>query len=313
MLEKHILRNNPQDQSGSTGPLRHGQQPTPETRFPTLLKILMLVFFVCVLLFVTSIAVLRMPNIQIKQISVTGTTLLDPMVLSDASMRFLSQKTLFAIPRGNSLLFNKHSLDRYIKNTYPVIAHIESSFIEPYHLQLTVQEYSQKYLWCTDTTMTDCYRVDNTGMIYDRSPDYTRGVYPVFITRLTTEKPIINNVIFTTIYEQELIEKMMDELSKSGFTVTMIDTSSVYDYQFFVSTLQNKILTNTTFIKVSKKPQTMSLHETLNLLLRDKIFQKDVSEKTLEYIDLRFPEKIFYKFSNTNHVPEPLDTITTTN
>ncbi len=305
MLEKHILRNNLPEQSVTTGPLR--QQTLPETRFPTILKILMLVFFVCVLLFVTSIAVLRMPALQIRQLSVTGTVLIDPAALTDTGMRFLSEKKSFAIPRGNSVLFNKHSLEQYLKNNYPMIASIESSFIEPYHIQITVREYLQKYLWCTDTTLTDCYRVDDTGLIYDHAPDYSRGVYPIFITALPTNTKIINTIIFTNQYEQITIEQIMKELSDSGFMVTMVDTSAVYDYQLFVNALNGNPLTNHTYIKVSKKPQTISIHETLDLLLRDKIFQRDVTTKTLEYIDLRFPEKIFYKFSDTTYAPEILE------
>ncbi len=312
MLEKHILRNNPDEITDSRIQTKQLSQHT-ESKFPTLLKVLMLLFFVCVLLFVTTIAVLRMPSVQIRQVSVAGTVLLDPAVITDTSMRFLSEKKLFAIPRGNSVLFNKNSLDNYLKKTYPIIATLESSFIEPYHIQLTLREYVQAYLWCTDSTMDDCYRADETGFIYDHAPNYSRGVYPVMITGVSDSDTHIGNTIFTTPYEKTLLEQIITELSDSGFTVTVIDTSSVYDYQLFVSSLNQQPLSTTTSIKVSKKPQTLPLRETLELLLRDKVFQKDLITKKLEYIDLRFPEKIFYKFSNTNHAPEPLDTITTTN
>ena len=143
MLEKHILRNNPDEITDSRIQTKQLPQHT-ESKFPTLLKVLMLLFFVCVLLFVTTIAVLRMPSVQIRQVSVAGTVLLDPTAITDTSMRFLAEKKLFAIPRGNSVLFNKNSLDkiRLLKNTrkldikYPPLPMRQGTGFNPHRTQI---------------------------------------------------------------------------------------------------------------------------------------------------------------------------------
>lgn len=252
---------------------------------------LFFVFLLLVLLVVAGIiAFLRKKEFQISHVSVVGTKSLDSQQILDITNKYLSGHYAVIIPKTNTLLLSKGELSQYILDELPSLSRVTISFVEKNSIQVTVNEKKPSYVWCD----TKCYFVDDTGMIYEESPQFTKGIFTTFSGGTIEGDPIkkyfISDAQFMKMQE---ILAVLDQLSFGVLGVKFGEDIIIY-----INSINGTTLGTQTSILVTPTEPVSDIKGALSLILNDKTFSGNVLSKgsLLQYIDIRFPEKIYYKF-----------------
>jgi hypothetical protein len=256
----------------------------------------MLVFIIIVS---TIITVLHNSEYQFQNIKTEGTTTFassDVMLFTES---YFQGKYLNAIPRSSTLLFSKERFSEELKKKFPIIEFAYITFPEPTELNIVIKEKTPVVVWCF--TNTDCGFVDDKGILYGHSPKFSDGVYPVFQSQSdnSIEKKMGTVVVDPAIMYRfaELFKRLQSddiELSKVMFYEDG-DIGFSIDKLFGLYTRDDARLLGT-----FGQDDDLFVRDMLTGL-GNETFKKQFNgnPKDLEYIDMRFPGKIFYKFASS--------------
>ncbi len=182
-------------------------------------------------------------------------------------------------------------------------------FTEKNKIQITLIEKKPSYVWCD----TRCYFVDDTGMIYEESPQFTSGVFLTFFGGTPHEDIIKSHFITEEQFTRML--RMVTSLEELLFRVTSITFGE--DINLNIESIKNIPLRSPATLLVTKEAPLEDIVSSLSLLVKDKAFTETLTTKALllQYIDARFPDKIYYKFetsvTQSSTPPSQEDTSTT--
>jgi hypothetical protein len=236
-----------------------------------------------VLLLAGFLYVLTIPAIQIKEVKINGTIFVDKSEIEQKTNALLDKKIFWFIPNRNIFIFSKHELEESLKKNPAVIsAKIRKDLFHT--LAIEVREHEKEMIYCTSIDKTDCYYINKEGFIYAA----VKGI-------IIPEQEII-------IYNEKETKKLQDILMQTDVYV---------DISLFVKNLaRQEIKIKEVYIKSDSTVEFISWDNTrfitsifdeykkdfANLIA---LFDKQAITKeqllTIEYIDLRFGNKVFYK------------------
>ncbi len=245
----------------------------------------------------------QIPKFVINQVSVSGLKVLNQEEVSAKTLHYLDGKTALVYARGNIFIYSKKKVAEFIKNEFPRVYSIVSVDRTNRDLNILIEERRAAYLWCGEIPPAyidrfenkDCYFLDQTGFIFDRSPFFTPGVYLTFYGGIKTGEEIIGQTIALKNSIAEF-SQLTKDLELSGFDVDSIYMKEDGQSEMLLSLLSDtgdyaKILFNENepLIDIASKVESLSKEESFAKEFADKRF-------SLMYIDTRFGNKVFYKF-----------------
>lgn len=281
------------------------QPHAPRTGFS--LKIFFLGFFVILLVFFGIVAIGRNQKFTIEHVQVVGVKTFPSKEILDYTDDFLKQSTLKIAPRSSSLFFSKKTLSRLLQKDFPIIDLAYISFIDPHTIRVTVRERNPEAVWCF--AEYKCGFIDRLGILYGESPQFSDGVYTVFSSE---EQKDFDQYVGKEIIHPETMyrfDQLFDQLQTEDIIISQVRFLQDGDIAFVIEKLFNHYPHKNT-------PILGTIHQNDSVFLRDvftgldhEVFQKQylATSKDLEYIDLRFPGKIFYKFKGKE---KPLEKVT---
>lgn len=242
-----------------------------------------------VLLLAGAVFLLRHEKLQIESVVVEGGEVVDVRALTNFISGTLAEKYLWLVPKSNVLLIPEDSLEASVLKSFPRLNTIELSRTDFRTLSVVVKEREPRALWCGENRLGEgstpsCYFLDEHGFVYAPAPSFSGEVYIRLYGPLGGGEPIgqffLTAEYFTKLrafaealqsrdvkaLELALIDERDAELYLEDGTKILLDPSEDLDY-----VLDNllSVLTSATFKE------------------RDKI--------NLEYLDLRFGNKVYYK------------------
>lgn len=262
--------------------------------------------FILAALYVGAGLLSHLPRVSINQVETIGLKALDSHEVSESILSYLGGNTALVYSRGNIFIYSKNNVMDFVLSKYPRIYRVNMIERNGQKLILDIEERQAAYVWCGNEAPAygdrfikkDCYFVDQKGFVFDNSPYFTDGVYMAIYGGLDSEVPIIGQTINLTnsIEDIKAIARRLDD------TVTPIHSLILRgdgQHEFLLdiwSTTGNfaKILWN----------EDITLEETfqkINAAIGEETFQTEFEKKvgTLEYIDTRFKNRVFYKFKTT--------------
>ena len=252
-------------------------------------------FFVFILLILAIlggvVGFFRKKQFQISQVTVIGTKSLDPDAILQVAHHYLDGNYAIIIPKTNTLLLSKSDLAAYIIDQLPSISKVTVRFSEKNSIEISIIEKKPSYVWCN----ASCYFMDNTGMIYEPAPHFTDGVFTTFTGGTIAGDPIKQHFVSPEQFSNTL--QVLASLDQLDIQVVNIDYGD--NITIRIDSIKNIPVSNTSKIIVTKDGAVQPIIDALGLLLNDKTFLDNVTTKgsSLEYIDARFPDKIYYKFT----------------
>lgn len=270
------------------------------------------VFFVCVLFFlviiVGVIGFLRRREFQINAITVVNTHALDPVQIESVVRKSISGNYVLVIPRTNALFFSKTKTARLLLEQFSGLQDVSINFTDRNHITVTVDEKRPSYVWCRSGS---CWFVDHDGIIYDQSAQFSDGVFTLFSGTDSgndlPDDPRRGRFVSAAGFEQ--IQSILDFLTTAAvhpLEISYLTTAPFLDAQatgpgdiaIRIDTLKNNPVASTAVILITNKTTVETLAQSLDLLMNEGKFVDQLKSdgNSLQYVDLRFAGKIYYKF-----------------
>ncbi|MDP9249587.1 MAG: hypothetical protein M3M85_03730 [bacterium] len=258
-----------------------------------------LVYFVIFFVVLTLAAFLsRLSGLNIATIQTEGNIIVDTESIRAVAERETSGKYLWLFPKTNILFYPKSKIKDALGAEYPRLGQIDLSVKNDRVLSVSVTEREPLYTWCGETMPTtgeeqECYFLDKEGYIFDEAPYFSGDVYFKFYGALGVTPLYPKNSYFAKEYFAGLV-MMKDAVSAMDLKLAAFYLKDDGDAELYLTAgkAQPKILIRAdTDMNVLAQNLEVAL-DTEPLKTR---FQKELSK--LEYLDLRFDNKVYSKFS----------------
>lgn len=235
----------------------------------------------------------NLPAVTIKDISVSGNvSVFSQDVVADAQ-KFLSGRYFFTVPKSSILLYPKSAIEKDLRDSFPRIASVAVSFKNFNTIGIKVSERAPEALWCELLTAPSdgavgkgCFYIDSSGFIF--APYATSSAPAKFVEfygPLTGTNPI-GQTYHSADYLQNRLN-FAGDLFSAGFSVTAFAerTGGVSEAKF--SSGQRLIFADDTDLSAA--------FSNFQSVVSNPDFKSSGNFEKLDYIDLRFGNKVFYK------------------
>lgn len=237
---------------------------------------------------------LRVDALRIHKVSVSGTRSLNPQDIQKEITSTLEGSYLAGLVPYRFLLASPvQQISSRIKEVFPLIAEVNIKKVFPDELDITVRERDLFGILCNDRmknasadehTDAECAYVDTDGITYQRSP-ISSGFLITKISTDASSTPVGDQLIERAIIERMTLLKR--ELPAVGVEPVRYELMSAIPHEIHV-------ITNEGFaLMVKDGDDVVNMMRVLKAVLEKEIGSR---RKNLSYIDLRFGNKVFYKF-----------------
>lgn len=238
---------------------------------------------------VGAVFMIRAPFVQVTTVVVEGAHVADPVEVSDNVLGRLEGAHLYVLPRSSTFLISTKKIERALSELFPrfeTVAVERTSFRE---LTVTVNEYAGAYLWCEHDN-DDCLFMDTQGVVFADAPYFSGDAYMRIYSGSRSELP------FTALDETQraLMTRSVDQLTALDLEVVSIDFASPRRINIVFSRESGAHAS----LYIDPTNDIDAAFDALYTGMRVKAFASLYRDpkQTLDYIDLRFANKMVYKF-----------------
>ncbi|MFA6325132.1 MAG: hypothetical protein WCX46_02805 [Candidatus Paceibacterota bacterium] len=260
-----------------------------------------------VIIFIGLIFLSRWDKINIENIEISGNEVIETEAIELIVKKNITGYYLWLFPKTNFLLYPQNKIEKELSEIFKRFDTIKVNDKSIKTLEISVSEREGKYLWCgdkvpyltSDTNSFKCYFMDKDGYIFDEAPYFSGDVYFKFYggdNNLNIENP--SGSYFLKDYFKDIIV-FKDNLEKLNFKPKSFFKSldegsedegfiSLFSDPAYGAHISFKLDSN--YEKITENFQAAISTEPLQSELKNKF-------SSLLYIDLRFGNKVYYKFS----------------
>lgn len=218
------------------------------------------------------------PYFKISKIEINNRLIRQSQVGS-ALEPFLNKTGDFYVPKDNFFLFGTKDAEELILKSDMGVAKVNKKF--PNKIELEFLEIKPKFIYCNNLDvqrLSECFYVDRSGFLYELAPNFTENPLPLLETG--SEAKVGDYILNPA--EASFLSDFVAELGEIGFDTEKIkiekDLTIFFKQGWHIILLKNE----------TRSPKEIA--EKLKLILDQKI-----KNSPLDYIDMRFPNKAFYK------------------
>jgi cell division septal protein FtsQ len=253
-------------------------------------------FFVAsiLLMFGITVWVSRLPLFALTSVEVTGNAGIDSQDIETVVQKHLAGAYASVYAKSNKFLYPKDDIVAELRAAFPSIEtlHVDT---KGNTVDIVLSERKPSYVWCKGKPRLEgeqCYFMDASGYLFSQGPQVSGNAYLTFFGLLTDENPI--GKTFLNTQEIEGITTIKSTLDKNNISVMAVNAEDNEVREIYLSE-GGKIL--------FRANQDISIiASSIELLKKKTKLLNYTSTSTLEYIDLRFGNKVYYKFVGDNAV-----------
>ncbi len=243
------------------------------------------------------------PHIAINKIVVTGTRIINPSDIESIVLNKLSGKYMYLFSRSNTFIYPENQIFKELISKFPRIEKLSINRDNLKTLQIEISERSGTSLYCgKDVPQTEsdvgenCYFVNNNGYVFDKAPYFSGNIYFKYYMTLSSSD---DNPMGTQMLPSDLFHKyvrFIDGITMLGFKPIYLVIGPNSDNSLYLagstSSLSHKII-------FKNENDLENILDNLSLSMAKSEFANEINSKytTLLYIDLRFKNKVLYKFN----------------
>jgi hypothetical protein len=243
----------------------------------------------------------RLPNLNITEIQITGNKVVDTEALRTIVQEQIAGKYLWLFPKTNILFYPQKSIRTALQMKFKSLQDINLSIQENKILIVSLTEREAKYTWCgavvpeaNSNSNQKCYFMDATGYIFDEAPYFSEGVYFKFYGSdgVNVENPSAGYFLKDTFAK---LITFKDRIESFGLHPSAFWLDNIGDANFFLVSKSNQ--KPEIIFKIDADLEKVA--ENLQAALTTEPLQSKFKNKygLLQYIDLRYGNKVFYKFN----------------
>jgi hypothetical protein len=253
------------------------------------------------------IGLTHVPRLYVQSIVVTGNLVTDTDSITREVNAVLAQKYFYILPKKNIALVPTDALETRLSQAFPRFAKV-TVVLSGRTLFVKILERKGVYTWCdgdaadilAGSSEGNCYFIDETGLVFAHAPVFSGSLFYRFFHdssvsfsgALGTSLGSLCDTANALLYKDVLDRASID-------TVGVACTDGMYTFYL------PKVKDTTTILSYI----TLDMHTDRTILLENlkRIFSAGdfatmyaAHKDTLEYVDARLPNKIFYKFTTTH-------------
>ncbi|MEK7586086.1 MAG: FtsQ-type POTRA domain-containing protein [Patescibacteria group bacterium] len=240
-------------------------------------------------------------RITINRISITGTRILKEEEVLTIVKNALSGKYIKLFSRSNSFIYPKNQIHKELTTKFPRIEKLSINRDNWNTLHIDISERFGSSLYCGKNVPDEklevgenCYFVNNDGYIFDKAPYFSGNIYLKYYIGLPegVGDPMGKQILSPDIFHKYI--RFIDGLTTLGFKPIYVviggGDNSIYLDHIEGVTAPKIIFTN--------ENDMDNILDNLSLSMNKPEFANEIKGKytTLLYIDLRFKNKVLYKF-----------------
>jgi len=226
-------------------------------------------------------------SFKIQNVLVTGGQEFVNKEVGEYAMKNILAGSYFGVlPKQNILIYPKGEIRKKIKSGFPRIEDI-SFELDPFKkqvLNISIKEREEIGVWCRNMgEYSDCYFVDKNGYVFAPAPTYSEGVIFSYFGNIQGDpvgQSFADPVKFS---ELNVFVNTIENNSRLNFEPTGLEYTNPGEYKLF--------LRNGGHILFSDSYGLAYAYD--NLILAAS--KKEITPENLDYLDLRIPNKVFYK------------------
>ena len=235
-------------------------------------------------------------KLNIDNIEVTGNKIIETKMIEEIAKEKISGSYFGIFPKTNFLLYPKRKIAKELEDKFKRLKDISLNVRNLKILEIALSEREGLYTYCgavfpEPDNGNKCYFLDNEGYIFDEAPSFSEGIYLKFYGRIDKENPagsyFFQSLFKKLIFFKETLEKMdikpvVFYLEEGGDIKVFLASSSQTGPELIFKK-------DSDFEKVLENLQSVLSTEPLQAKWKSKY-------SSLLYIDLRFGNKVYYKF-----------------
>ena len=267
-----------------------------------LLRLIILIFILIVSVILGLSYFSNDKHIIIDNIIIDGTNIIDKNNVDSFIKEKLSGKYFYLFNKANSLIYPEGEIYNNLLEEFPRIEELNVSREGFKTLHIKIKERSGSYLYCGEQIPEDqsligenCYFINNDGYIFDNAPYFSGDIYFKYYIPIedNTGALIGKNIMDKNRFYQ--LARFIDGIEALGFKASYVILDKEGTSSLFLEKRANNI--NPKIIFKTDDDLTIML-ENLSSAMSKSEFADEIKERydTLSYIDLRFDNKVIYKF-----------------
>lgn len=241
-------------------------------------------------------------GMMINKIEITGTHIIDQNDIREEIYQNIFGKYIYLFDKANGFIYPHDQIYNNLISKFPRIEKLSVYRDNLKTLHIDITEKVGSYLYCgvnipenEEELGENCYFINNEGLIFDKAPYFSGNVYLKYYVDLENghNKPL-GLKLFNTEYFYK-ITRFIEGISSLGFKpIYIVIDKDGTNYLY----LDNKNNKNIPKIIFKNDDDFDIIKDNFEIAMKKKEFSNEVNLKydRLLYIDLRFKNKVLYKF-----------------
>ena len=263
------------------------------------------VFLIFIILFIGVVIGLsylsHQPKLTISNIKVEGTHIIDSMDIEQSVNDHMSGNFIYLFSKKNSFLYPKSKIEKDLQKKFTRIKNLSIKLEGLNTLKIVIDERIGSYMYCGDSIPEsaselgeNCYFVNSDGYIFDVAPYFSGDIYFKFYIPLTNTQDILSQQILDPKEFREIIS-FVDGLTELGLDPVSVVMSDKDRYSFHLRQNSNSIYPEILF---KEDNDLATIFGNFSAAMQNPDFKNEIFSRysSLSYIDLRFDNKVLYKF-----------------
>lgn len=238
-------------------------------------------FLILIFIFGCATAFFNISYLRIKKVSLEGNSSLSTeKILSEVS-DYLKGKYFHIFPRDNILILPKEAIISNLLSKFPRMKEVSLTKNFPDSISVKIKERQQEAILCINE---ECAFIDENGYVFEKAPYFSGDVYLKFFDERESSPGTIGLQLIPEEQFKKLID-FKDLVSRENIKISKIILKKEGIYEIDIS--------EGWYILLNEQNEPKISYENLKITLDSKVKE---NRQNLEYIDLRFGNKVFYKF-----------------
>ena len=210
-------------------------------------------------------------------------------------------KYFYLYNKGNSFLYPKKKIYDHLVLSFPRIEELSIIRENLNVINIKIKERLGSYLYCGSLVPEvpseigeNCYFVNNDGYIFDKAPYFSGDVYFKFYLPIEDQSKPLGQSIINIDRFHELV-RFVDGVASLNFKPILLVIKDDGSHSLY---LKHESLATSPVILFREDNDLENILSNLGTAMNKKEFSEEINSKynSLLYIDLRFKNKVLYKF-----------------
>lgn len=222
-------------------------------------------------------------NLTVSNIEIEESTFTKPVEIKSIVQSHLEGKYLFGFARDNALLIPKGDIEAALIEKYPSVESVSLKLKGMDTLIVSFSEYEPVAKWCADAGDNDCYFINNKGIVF--LEESSVNAYDLITFKnIITEDPIGKEYV-SAVFVNDIV-KFNNEIGKINLKIKKVSSEDAESFTLMTA--------EGIELYIDKSDDLGELLENLLIVIDQEAIHK-AQLRNIDYIDLRFGNKVIYK------------------